>query len=296
MVWVVGHFETSGERDYPALHALQHQITLTPLGRWSRGAAMLQAVPLTRGIDHKVTPAERVAKMNASEFFARLNALMIDNPPGVGDGTALNHLAPIGVGPGLPFDVRHDPIVARSVDASARTALARIVVEAKRPSGQMVQGWWTPLPAGRYGDDYMRRAVVALANFGASLPEDGVYLRADVDSEEHPLSGAERYVLRFASGELPPTRGIWSIAIYNSRQALVPNPIHRHAFTSRDRLAVGADGSVTLYLQHTSPGRAHESNWLPTPLDHFTVVIRVYWPRREVLNHRWRPPAVHRVR
>ena len=39
-----------------------------------------------------------------------------------------------------------------------------------------------------------------------------------------------------------------------------------------------ADGGLTLYLQHESPGKDKESNWLPAPNGPFFAVMRLYWP------------------
>ena len=38
-----------------------------------------------------------------------------------------------------------------------------------------------------------------------------------------------------------------------------------------------------------------ESNWVPAPKDEFSLYIRAYWPKAEILDGRWVPPAVTRV-
>jgi hypothetical protein len=51
-----------------------------------------------------------------------------------------------------------------------------------------------------------------------------------------------------------------------------------------------ADGGITLYVQHESPGRDKEANWLPAPRG---PVLREYWPKPEALDGTWKaPPAV----
>ena len=40
-----------------------------------------------------------------------------------------------------------------------------------------------------------------------------------------------------------------------------------------------ADGSLTLYIQKDSPGKAKEANWLPAPNDTVYLVMRLYWPK-----------------
>ena len=59
-----------------------------------------------------------------------------------------------------------------------------------------------------------------------------------------------------------------------------------------------ADGSLTLYIQKDSPGKAKEPNWLPAPNDTIYLVMRLYWPKEKppsVLpagSGTWQPPAV----
>ena len=56
------------------------------------------------------------------------------------------------------------------------------------------------------------------------------------------------------------------------------NPLGRYAIGDRDKLKTAPDGSVTIYVQHDSPGKALEPNWLPAPPDSFNVFMRLYWP------------------
>lgn len=59
-----------------------------------------------------------------------------------------------------------------------------------------------------------------------------------------------------------------------------------------DSLARDADGGITLYLQPHSPGKARESNWLPTPAGPFYAVLRVYMPGPELASGQWRQPPL----
>jgi hypothetical protein len=99
-------------------------------------------------------------------------------------------------------------------------------------------------------------------------------------------------VLHFDKNKLPPTEAFWSVTMYNEKHALVANPLERYAVGSRDKLKTNADGSLDIYIQHESPGKDRESNWLPAPKDNFNVVMRIYWPKQELLDTRWAPPAI----
>ena len=50
-----------------------------------------------------------------------------------------------------------------------------------------------------------------------------------------------------------------------------------------------------LYIQNESPGKAKESNWLPAPKDAFNLFMRLYWPKKEILDGSWKPPHVSNV-
>jgi len=52
------------------------------------------------------------------------------------------------------------------------------------------------------------------------------------------------------------------------------------------------DGSLDLYLQHDSPGKDKEANWLPAPAGRFKPMLRMYWPKQPVLSGEWVPPPI----
>jgi hypothetical protein len=106
--------------------------------------------------------------------------------------------------------------------------------------------------------------------------------------------GTNRYVIRFAKDHLPPVEAFWSITLYDSKQFFVQNPINRYAIGDRDKLKFDADGSLTLYVQQQSPGADKESNWLPAPNGNFNLFMRLYSPKKEILDGTWKPPAIQR--
>jgi hypothetical protein len=83
-------------------------------------------------------------------------------------------------------------------------------------------------------------------------------------------------------------------------QLLIENPINRYLINSPmlPHLGKNSDGSLTLYIQKDSPGKARESNWLPAPNAPIYMVMRLYWPKKEppsVLppgDGTWKPPAI----
>ncbi|MNH35292.1 hypothetical protein D3C79_959650 [compost metagenome] len=83
-------------------------------------------------------------------------------------------------------------------------------------------------------------------------------------------------------------------------QLLIKNPLNRYLINSPmlSAMTKNADGSLTLYIQKDSPGKAKEANWLPAPDDTVYLVMRLYWPKTappSILppgNGSWQPPAL----
>ena len=156
-------------------------------------------------------------------------------------------------------------------------------------------GWGLFEKIGRYGTAYLERASVALIGLGALAPEDAVYGGANIDGEGQTLKGNNRYVLHFDKTAMPPVQAFWSITVYAPDGYFAANPINRYAIGDRDKLGFNQDGSLDLYLQHERPVPEKESNWLPVPEGEFSLSLRLYWPKPEVVNGKWGPLAVRRV-
>jgi len=93
----------------------------------------------------------------------------------------------------------------------------------------------------------------------------------------------------------------WSVTMYDGKsQLLIKNPIDRYLLNSPMLSAMkkNKDGSLTLYIQKDSPGKALEANWLPAPNDTIYLVMRLYWPKDtppSILppgEGTWKPPGV----
>ena len=111
------------------------------------------------------------------------------------------------------------------------------------------------------------------------------------------------YTLTFPAGQYPPVNAFWSVTMYDGvTQLLIKNPINRYLINSPmlGDLKKNPDGSLTLYVQHESPGGDRESNWLPAPNGPIYMVLRLYWPKPATDNvsilpidsGSWSPPAI----
>ena len=129
--------------------------------------------------------------------------------------------------------------------------------------------------------------------------EEAIYPSYFQSADGQRLSGSgNRYELRFAPGQLPPVNAFWSLTLYQLPSLLlVDNPINRYLINSAmlKGLARDADGGLTLYIQHDSPGQDKQRNWLPAPDGPFVIVGRLYWPKPEALDGAWQKPALRRI-
>jgi hypothetical protein len=79
------------------------------------------------------------------------------------------------------------------------------------------------------------------------------------------LTGEQNYTVTFEGAmtyaqPVPPA--FWSLTMYDGiTRYSVPNPINSYSLGSSNELKRNAGGSLTLYLQHNSPGADKEANW-----------------------------------
>ena len=132
---------------------------------------------------------------------------------------------------------------------------------------KLTDGWFFTTKTGIYGTGYRQRALVTAIGLGANRPQDAVYPTSEGPDILKKYSGANKYVMHFNKGELPPVDGFWSLTMYDASYFFVPNPINRYTVSQRNKLKANADGSVDLYVQNESPGKDKEQNWLPAPKD-----------------------------
>ena len=291
MVWIIGRTQTNGKGDYESVHRFQDGLTLKPLSSWGGGSSPRPEARVDPSVDVTTPPPDQVRKMDGATFLDRLAKLLVENPPAEADAPAMDRFRAIGLAPGS-FEPRPD--LRAVLDEGVKAGLAQIVSIAESvpsPAG----GWSVSRGLGSYGTDYTKRSVVALFGLGANLEADAVYPHATTDRDGEPLTGDRRYVLHFASGRTPPARAFWSLTMYDERHYFVDNPLDRYAIGDRDPLVVNDDGSLDLWLQNETPGPERVANWLPTPPGAFNVILRIYWPKPEVIGAGWTPPGIERL-
>jgi hypothetical protein len=297
MVWVLGRIYCTGTpEDYAEVHKLQDEFKLVPLSSYGKPYTPPPGT-VDPSIDMKTAVRDQVNGMDAVAYFTLLCKLMKDNPPAAADAPQLAKFVGIGIVPGQDFDA--SKLKADFLKRVPEVSFDRIAIQLKiNKEMKDENGWGYTTKTGIYGTDYLMRALLTAFGLGANRPQDAIYPVSQKDAEGRKYNGANKYLMRFAEGQLPPAHGFWSLTMYDSKWFFVNNPINRYAISPRQNLKPNPDGSTDLYIQKESPGADKESHWLPAPADDFILLLRLYWPDESdpsIINGSWKIPPVKKV-
>lgn len=293
LVWLIARVVVGPGDDVLPARALQSDIRLecppgTDLGQAPSAVTHWIGEPQDTMAAVRERPHD--AQAIASAFFSNLCQCLADAPPPIDDAGMLAWFARGKLVPGRGFDWKW-------LDAPLRLGLQRglcdgaaLLVAGSR--SHVAKPWAANYTMGRYGSNYMSRALVAYKGLAGLASDEAVYAMGDFDADKQPLDGRHDYLMRFVPGDLPPVDGFWSVTLYDADRFLYPNPISRHAIGDRTAgLQYDPDGGLTLRITHTQPG--HSANWLPAPAGSFYLILRMYCPRAEVRG--WPVPALQRI-
>lgn len=248
-----------------------------------------------------IHPLGPQAQKESPGFFAILNFLLKFAPTHSSEVALMERFARHGIGAGLPFD-------PDSLGEDQRAAVASGISEAWKTFSTFKK---EQVDTGKrnssdgFGsreflkNDYLTRMSSAILGIYGNSKDEANYPIYFVDSEGKPLdASSHRYEVTFAPGQLPPVHAFWSMTMYELPASLLTaNPINRYLINSpmEASLARDKDDNVTLYIQHASPGKDKECNWLPAPAGPFFLVLREYWPKKAALDGTWKAPQAVRV-
>jgi hypothetical protein len=283
--WLLGRMLVDGESDVDAAMALVEDIWTASLSEFVAG----QRPPLPQPVD-----AAALDPLDSLDFFAVMNQQLKKLPARPAEAGLMAQFDQIGVGPNSTFD-------AATLSSARRKGLQKAISDGSAMVTASTQrtipdynGWMISHEIGRYGFNYLARAAVVKGGYG-NLPEESLYPAAVFDSEGDVMSGADRFRLHFAAGQLPPVDGFWSLAAYRLADLqFEENTLRRYSIGDRTPgLQYGADGSLTIALQHDDPGPG--VNWLPVPAGRFMLVMRLYEPRNAALANDYLLPRIEKL-
>ncbi|MCO5066160.1 MAG: DUF1254 domain-containing protein [Rhizobiaceae bacterium] len=247
-----------------------------------------------------IKPLSPEQQRTSPQFFNVLNFVLQFCPTHPSETEVMARFAKLGIGPGGEFDFEAlPPETQKAVEDGMADAWADFA-EFKRT--QMDTGKRTS--AEGFGtrefmkNDYMGRMAAAAFGIYGNSKEEALYPAYYTDQNSELLNGTNNYRLVFPAGRLPPVNSFWSLTVYELPSSLLyANSIDRYLINSSmlSSLKRDADGGITLYLSHDAPAREPESNWLPIPNGPFWATMRLYWPKPEALDGRWKAPPMERV-
>jgi hypothetical protein len=297
MVWLLGRIYCTGTpADYAAVHALQDKFTLVPLSSYGKPYTP-PAGTVDPNYDMKKAVRDQVDALSVDEYFSYLARLMKTNPPAAADAPMVEKMKAIGIEPGKDFDPSKLGVFDKELIKGVPKVAQVKIMEYFKKAAEPVNGWmYLTKNIGVYGTDYIQRALVTAIGLGANRPQDAIYPTSQKDADGHEFDGAsKKYVIHIDKGQMPPVNGFWSITMYDKDYFFVPNPLNRYTLSARNKFNMNPDGSVDLYLQADSPGKAKEANWLPAPKAQFIPMMRLYWPKEtppSIIDGTWKPPAI----
>jgi hypothetical protein len=240
-----------------------------------------------------------------TNFFEYLDFALRFAPAEANEKEIRDQLARIGIGAGKPFNFKELSEKDKLEIGLGMKEGERKIDEAVAKVGKEINGWRVgsvPGDSAHYNGDWLKRAVAAKAGIYGNDAAEAMYPFTRVDGNGQPLDGSKSsYTLTFPAGQQPPVNSFWSITMYDGKtQLLIENPINRYLINSPmlSAMKTNPDGSLTLYIQHKSPGSEKESNWLPAPNGPIYLVMRLYWPKTEPPSilpageGTWKPPAI----
>ena len=257
------------------------------------------APPAAPAIDF-IKPLSPEAERTSPEFFNVLNFVLGFCPPNPAETEIMARFAKLGFGPHGTFDAKAlSPEMLKAVQDGMADAWAEFKTykETELDTGKRTSadGFGT---REFLNGDYLARFSAAVLGIYGNSKDEAIYPLYFVDGAKKPLSGADRYELRFAPGDLPPVNAFWSLTLYELPSSLLSaNPLNRYLINSAmlPGLKRDDDGGVPLAIQHSDPGAGEQANWLPAPTGPFFVVMRLYWPKADALNGRWMAPPLVQV-
>jgi hypothetical protein len=246
-----------------------------------------------------IKPLTREEITKSPKIFQQLNFVLQFCPTHPSEQELMARFAKLNIGAGQNFDWdAFSPDIQAAIAQGIADAWDEFAELKKRADKGEVGSGDVFGTREHLQNNYLHRMAGAVLGIWGNSEEEAIYPSYYVDAEGQKLDGAHDYTLHFAPGLLPPVNSFWSLTMYElPASLLVENPIDRYIINSPmlEDLVRDADGGITLYVQHDSPGKDKEPNWLPAPKGPFSIIMRLYWPKAEALDGTWKLPPLTRV-
>jgi hypothetical protein len=291
-VFLAPHIAVYGDDDLAKVHAVQKGLHLTALSDWGKSNADLPPGEPMRPIRRRdtKTPPELL-------FFEELGETLKDITLRDDEVGFARQLAGIGITPkdGFEFEKLDAPTVAglKRAMLDGQTIAAH---KARTLIGPQKGGTWLLGFDMTNSDNWLFRAGTGFGYVWGDSASEILFPMARTDDQGKSLSGANKYVLHFPKGQLPPAK-YWRISMYDPNGFFIRNPINRFGIGNMaEKLATDSQGDLAIFIQNESPGKDKETNWLPAPKDGFFLVMRVNQPEERMYRGDYIIPPVTKAK
>jgi len=276
--------------DRLAVQPLLNQIMAYPLSRYD-GNMQITDWKKIRWLPQLAAKGGRVNRFVKPEtFFESLAEALEIVPPLPGEEPFYACLTE------LLAAAKRDPQLMNLLVETARATEDEVVApmfDFRNVGIRLPHHWTTVNNGAAFGTDYLTRTAVARSNIFVNRNHETKYFYQDLDAAGERLDGTKTYQITFPAGSLPPTSGFWSLTLYDENHTLNENEAGRYSVgTKSGDLRTNDDGSLTITVQAEAPSAFERANWLPSPAGKFSLYIRAYGPKAEILTGAWTPPPV----
>ena len=289
-VLVAPHIGVTGEDDLAQARAVQQGLRLVALEDWDGSRREVEP-------GRPMRPLRRPGTTTPTEllFFEELCETLKDVTLPDHELAFARQAGRIGV-------TLTDGFQVEQLDQAAVAGLSRAVLDAQSILEHKARTLMPVQPGGTWmvsfdlagEDDWLFRGAVGWKHVWGDVADEILVPFARIDEHGEALTGARRYTLRFAAGEQPPSR-YWRISMFDLDGFFIDNPIRRYGIGNMgESLQVGADGSVTVHIQHEPPAEGEEANWLPAPEGGFFLALRMYQPDERMARGEYIVPPLRR--
>lgn len=283
--------------DIETVRAINRSVTIGPLGKFPDGqrAGVMKANALApfqpkSRLEGRALPHQEIAQSGA-RYFEDLDRLVREFPPHDWDKSNLARFAPLGIG--LSGSAATAVCSEAELAAAAEAGVALAVRSVKSFPDN---GWLRRENVAGIVRDPLERAANTVYGPGTQIAEESIFYNLRLGPDGEPLSGKNRYRLRFPPGQLPPVDAFWSLTLYDGKYYIFDNPLDRYGITDRtEGLVRGADGSLEIHIQADEPEEGPD-NWIPSPRETFQLVFRTYQPRQALIDGSYHLPALEIVK
>jgi hypothetical protein len=291
IVYALYRTQLFDEKDLDKVKQIQQGYAVEPLSSYLKKSAPVAAPAIK-------WPEPQADMSDSPALFRYLDFMLGFAQPVASEKALFERFKKIGVGPGQSFDehtLKAEQLAALQRGIEAGKAEFTTFKKAKVDTHQVTSGDFFGTRE-HLKNNYLYRYVGANIGIFGNSSAEASYLGYFTDAHGKPVNGAQQnYTLHFKKGALPPAKAFWSLTMYDGKtKLLVDNPINRYLINSRmlDQLKNDPDGGLTLYVQHESPGKEKETNWLPAPEGPFYGVLRIYMPGPAFTSGQWQLPLL----